>query len=124
MPSILNQNQNQSVQTFAKWVKLFAIFNVVIGVLLCLTVSGAVVGIIQIVVGVDLLRSARKAKELVDNQNLQGFEALEKMSEILNKLGTLAKYLTIANLVILVLSILGIIVFFGTIFATITGGVQ
>lgn len=121
MLSILNPNQNQAIQTFAKWVKIYAIVNIVFGVLLCISISGILVGIIQIIIGVDLLRSAKLAKELVENQNLQGYEALEKLSQVLKKLGTLAKYLAILNIAVVVIALLGVLLFFGTVMSLFSG---
>ena len=125
MPSILNPNQNQSVQDYAKWTKFAAILSIVLGVLTCLTIVGAIPGGVQVWLALKLKKTAQAAEEMANNMSLQGYEALVKMTSILEQLAFINKVNTILlalQVVFLLLIVLSTVLFFGSIFAAITGG--
>ena len=118
MPSILNPNQNQTITSYAKWTNIYAIINIVFGVLTLLSIVGA----FQIWAALKLREAAKLAKQIAGNGNLQGYEALNQLTEVLEKQAFYTKVLTIILIVQLVAAILVPVLFIGTIIAAITGG--
>lgn len=117
MPSILNQNQNQTVSSYAKWTNICAILNIVMGVLTLLSIVGG----FQIWAGLKLRKAAKTAKAMSENPNLQGYEALVKFSKLLAEQTFYTKIVTIILIVQAAVIIILPILFVGSIVSLFSG---
>ncbi len=98
------------------WIKFLGIIMIVLGVIYCLTIIGAIIGWLPIWIGILMVSSANKINEGYLNQHLF------LLRDGLEKLKTMFVIIGIVTLIGLVLNVLFIVMYIVIIIAAIAGG--
>lgn len=98
---MLNRN---NIQKLKKWTGFVGIFLIVVGILYCLTIIGAIAGVFLIIFGVKLNNVKKQCKELLDGSKEQS-DGYDKLNAIFDNLGSFFKIQGILIIVGLVLTI-------------------